>query len=205
MLRSRFFINLVLLIIIILLGGKLYSVFSYTADIPTKAVGKEDGKVKVDIKPVDRVINESNVQLIAKLDLFRPGRAPFVAEKKDAPVEQAAPGNPPKLFGTILLNNRKTAILQDPDTKKTAMYHMNDSVAGYKISEILEEKVVLLKGAEKVEIKLREDKGIAAPKRVQRKPRAPREIKKPAQRKPAAARTRRRPVRRRSNTPPQTQ
>jgi hypothetical protein len=201
MLRSRFFINLVLLIIIILLGGKLYSVFSYTADIPTKAVGKTDEKAKVDIKPVDRVINESNVQLIAKLDLFRPGRAPFVAEKKDAPVEQAAPGNPPKLFGTILLNNQETAILQDPATKKTAMYHVNDTVAGYKVSEILEEKVVLLKGAEKVEIKLREDKGVTAPKRVARKPRAAPQVKKPEQRKPATSRTRRRPVRRRSNTP----
>jgi len=191
----------VLLIIIILLGGKLYSVFSYTADIPTKAVGKTDEKAKVDIKPVDRVINESNVQLIAKLDLFRPGRAPFVAEKKDASVEQAAPGNPPKLFGTILLNNQETAILQDPDTKKTAMYHVNDTVAGYKVSEILEEKVVLLKGAEKVEIKLREDKGVTAPKRVARKPRAAPQVKKPEQRKPATSRTRRRPVRRRSNTP----
>jgi len=206
MLRNRFFINLVLLIIIFLLGGKLYSVLSYTADMPMQPDVKSDEKVKVDIKPVDRIINESNVHLIAKLDLFRPARTPYVAEKKDDPVQEATPGNPPKLFGTILLNNRQTAILQDPDTKKTAMYHVNDSVAGYKVSEILEEKVVLLKGAEKVEIKLREDKGVAAPKRVDRRAgaRAGTQVQQSQRREPAAARTRRRrPVRRRTAPPTQ--
>ena len=209
MLRNRFFINLVLLVIILLLGGKLYSTVSRTADIPIQPAEKKDEEVKVDIKPVDRAINESNVHLIAKLDLFRPSRTPFVGEKKDETVKETAPGNPPKLFGTVLLNNRQTAILQDPDTKKTAMYHVNDTVAGFTVSEIMEEKVVLLRGAETVEIKLREDKGVAAPQRV-----APRrvergsgaqpqtQIQKPEdQSQPKPRERRRRPVRRRSAPP----
>ncbi|UCH45425.1 MAG: hypothetical protein JSV11_01610 [Nitrospiraceae bacterium] len=209
MLRNRFFINLVLLVIILLLGGKLYSTVSRTADIPIRPAEKKDEEVKVDIKPVDRTINDSNVHLIAKLDLFRPSRTPFVGEKKDETVKETAPGNPPKLNGTVLLNNRQTAILQDPNTKKTAMYHVNDTVAGFTVSEIMEEKVVLLRGAEKVEIKLREDKGVAAPKRV-----APRRVdrgsgaqpqtkvqKTDDQSKPTPRERRRRPVRRRSAPP----
>ncbi len=161
MLRNYFLINLLLVIVIAVLGLKLYEVANYTIAIPAASESQKERKVKPIGRP-DRLNNEASYGVISNLDLFRPSRSAVV--KKEVKVEKAPPKDPPKLFGTVILNDYKTAILEDPETKSTKTYSVNDSVAGYVISDILEDKVVLTRDGEPFEVKLRESKGIQ-PKR----------------------------------------
>ena len=95
------------------------------------------------------------------MDLFQPDRK-LPAEKAPEAKQTVQPGNTPRLFGTIILGDKKTAILEDPDTKATKIYSINDSIAGYVVSEISSNKVVLLLNDESVEDKLQDEKkGIA--------------------------------------------
>ncbi len=161
--RNLFLINLIMIIMIGLLGYWFYKVWVRPLDLPVKA-GQEnvvpdedaDGNMK---RPMDKAAYD----IIAQKDLFRPSRTASNAESVPASVSA---GDAPKLFGTIIKNDIKMAILEDPSSKTTKIYNVNDSVAGFRVSEILQDKVVLMRGNEKIEVKLREEKGITAPRAV---------------------------------------
>lgn len=198
MFRNYFLINVLLIFFIGFLGIKLYRVAAYSVEIPSgtgvKAV-QEDDRVG---KAGERRLNPSTFNVISEKDLFRPSRASSASESNGG--GRTTPKDPPKLFGTIILDNNKTAILEDPATKSTKTYRVNDSVGGYVISNILEDKVVLLMGGEKFEVKLREDKGVKPKARTTRSPANKRQINRRAPRRVP------RPVPTRKNTtavPPQ--
>jgi type II secretory pathway component PulC len=132
--------------------------------MPTVAGDKEVQKADINVQHKDRIFNDSAFDNISKLDLFRPSRsAPVISKVKKE--EKPPLKDPPKLFGTVILGDNKTAILEDPDSKTTKVYRLDDSIAGYKISEILEDKIVLSRDGDKVEVRLRDDKGIKPPRR----------------------------------------
>ncbi|HDH13197.1 MAG TPA: hypothetical protein ENG83_13540 [Nitrospirae bacterium] len=166
MLRNYFLINVVLIIIIGFLSIKLYKTIEYSVDIPTEATGERVEK-KIEVKRKNKDTAESSFDVISKLDLFRPSRSAPQKNKKTA--VKASPEKPPRLFGTIILNNEKTAILENPNTKTTKTYRINDSIAGFTVSEILEDRVVLLRDGESIEVRLwDEKKGIAS--KIKRRP-----------------------------------
>ncbi len=175
MFRNYFLINLLLISIIAFLGVKLYKVYGYRIELPSQAnvedVKKE--KAEVDVKRGDRTLNEGVFETISKLDIFRPSRSEPLPEDKKA--ENALPKDPPKLFGTVILNDNRTAILEDPTTKTTKVYRINDSIAGFTITDILEDRVVLLRDSDKLEVRLRDDKGVSPARRpgVQTVPQRP--------------------------------
>ena len=169
MLRNYFILNLLLILILGVLGFKLYNVLALSVKIPSEASESDVRKEDIDNSQREKAINESTYDTISRLDLFRPSRtAPLAENKKE---EQSPLKSPPKLFGTIILKENTTAILEDPDTNKTKVYRVNDSIAGYRVAEILEDKVVLSVNGDKIEVKLRDDKGIkpAAQPRVQQR------------------------------------
>lgn len=204
MFRNYFLINLLLVIIIAVLGIRLYKVLAYRMDIPEESSVEKVEKSKDVVEDKRSDIKEAYFEVITENDLFRPSRsAPTTSDAKSTTVESK---NPPKLFGTIILEGNKTAILEDPETKTSKIYRINDSLAGYVVSEILEEKVVLLRNGEEIEVKLRDDKGIKPVKRTTRRQRA---VRTPRTRRPVR-RTRpvppRRNVRRQpAQLPDQTQ
>ena len=141
-----------------ILGVKFYKVVTYSMDIPFEAAVKEGQKTKdIDIKFKGKVPDKASFQIISSKDLFRPSRTASVAAVRTTPKVGT---NPPKLFATIVHGSNSIAIIEDPDTRKTKSYHINDLVAGFLVSEILEDRVMLLSGDDKIEIKLRDDKGI---------------------------------------------
>jgi len=168
MIRNYFLLNLLLIAIIGVLGNKFYHVLKYSAEMPAEAgegeVRKEDMPGGYKVKGID----ESIFETISAHDLFRPSRTAPLVEKKGAEKPQLPP--PPKLFGTVILNENKTAILEQPDTKTTKVFRINDTVSGYKVLEIYEDKVVLLGNDERVEVRLRDDKGVQAPGRTTVRP-----------------------------------
>ncbi len=205
MIRNYFLINLLLITIIGFLGIEFYKVMDHEIEIPSihniqKSVeNKKDEGVK---RRGDEKSNFTAFDVIAKKDLFRPSRsAPLAKQRK---TEKPLPKNTPKLFGTIILNNLKTAILQDPDTKTSKNYQINDSIGGYVISEIFENKVVLMFNDEKVEIKLRDNKGIKSNKRSRRATsRTPQVKKRTSRRVPRTTKSRRKPTTPKQPTTPE--
>jgi len=195
MLRNYFLINLVLILVLSFLGFKLYQTYRATAGIPLSSEIKQ--KIEKDVtKRRAPVIDEALYNVITQKDLFRPSRS-APEQKAEKTAEKTGPKNPPKLFGTIILENEKTAILQNSESKATKIYKLNELISGYTIAEILEDKVVLVKDGENFEVKLREDKGIKTPKKREVKPRTVRKDSK----KPATPRQRR-PRRVRRSVPP---
>jgi type II secretory pathway component PulC len=196
MFRNYFLINVFLIIFIGFLGFKFYRVITYSVEMPSgtglKAVEEDDRADKTEA----RRLNVAAFNVISQKDLFRPSRTP--SESKAGGTAKTLPKDQPKLFGTIILDNNKTAILEDPGTKTTKSYRINDSVAGYVISDIQEDKVILLMGGEKIEVKLRENKGVKSKARTTRKPANRRQIKRRTPRRTP------RPVpTRKSNTSPE--
>jgi hypothetical protein len=189
------------------LGFKFYKVATERFTLPAPPAAEAKQTRVPPVKHVERSLNTDSYDVISELDLFRPSRSPV--EKSEVKVEKGPLKDPPKLFGTIILNELKTAILEDPDTKSTKNYRVNDTVAGFVISDILEDKVLLLRDGENYEVKLRESKGITPPKRrsVQRQPTSStrKSINKPRrQRRPQRTRRAVPPRRTRRPSPPAT-
>ncbi|MBI5097642.1 MAG: hypothetical protein HZB30_00180 [Nitrospirae bacterium] len=154
MIRNYFLINLILLIIIGFLGSKFYKVYSQTFNVPSEPAVKQVQKETPPVQSEDKALDASHFQIISNMDLFRPARSPYKEDVK----QQEAPKIPPRLFGTVILGNEKTAILEDSNTKTTRTYRINDSIGGYVISDILEDRVLLSWNGERSEVRLREEK-----------------------------------------------
>lgn len=163
MLRNYFVINIILVAILGLLGFKFYGIATYSMDVPD-AASVEVGKklAGIDVKLKNRVPDKASFNAISKKDLFRPSRSASPVVGKTMP--KTGLDRYPKLFATIIQGSNSLAIMQDPATKKTKSYRINDVIVGFNISEILEDRVVLTRGDEKVEIKLRDDKGVKSPR-----------------------------------------
>jgi hypothetical protein len=183
MLRNYFLINIVLVIMLGFLGFKFYKVVTYSMDIPFEAVVEEGQKSKdIDIKFKSKVPDKASFQIISSKNLFNPTRA---ASASAWTTPKSSRTNQPKLFATIILGSDSIAIIEDPGTKKTKPYRINDLVAGLVISEILKDRVILLSGDEKIEIKLRDDKRI---KTSRPKPLVRQNIKQNIRKRPAPVR-----------------
>ncbi|MBI5050577.1 MAG: hypothetical protein HZC11_06865 [Nitrospirae bacterium] len=156
MFRNYFLLNLILLIIIGLLGFKSYDV--WTMHLPLLPAGTQQKPVseKTPEPPKEEVMpGEGVFQAIVLKDIFRPSRT------EPKPEEIAKPGitlPPPKLFGTIIIGDEKTAILEDPATKISKIYRINESVGGFVITNIQKDKVILTRDNEITEVYLREIK-----------------------------------------------
>jgi hypothetical protein len=171
---------------------KLYNTWTKPLEIPVLASRKSPGAdSKGTMSRQEKIVNESAYNIIVQKDLFRPSRTPVKKDTSSPPVITSK--EKPQLFGTTIMGELKSAILEDPTSKTTKLYHVNDSIGGFTISEIFENKVVLEKGGAKVVIKLREKKDFKPPKPVVTKKQTPRRTPRrttprrrtPTQRRPA--------------------
>jgi len=200
MFRNFLVINVLLFIIACFLGAELYGTLNRKMEVPTeppptakKAAAQVDEKKSQFIRP-------KSFDIIASANLFNPSRTSRKEEEKIAVTPP--PKNQPKLFGTIIIGNKKMAILEDPGTRERKTFGLNESVGGYVISEIAENKVVLSWNGEEVTVQLREDKGVKPlPKREMKRGTKPRSARDQS----AAQRRRRRPQRTRTDVQPPTQ
>lgn len=177
MIRNYFLINLILLVIIGFLGFRFYKVYSLPFKVPAEPASKQALKEKAPVKSNDTVPDASHFQMISNLDLFRPSRTPYKEDVK----QQEAPRVPPRLFGTIIFGNEKTAILEDPATKATHIYRVKDPIGGYVVSDILEDRVILSWNGEKSEVRLRDEKKGLPPVKQMVVPQPPQQAPQPAQ------------------------
>ena len=165
-LRNYFALNLLLILIAAFLGIRLHNVLTSDIEIPTKATAISPRKIENKHIRKGAHSDSLSYDVITSKNLFHPSRSSM--NKK--PLEIAQPvtkSEIPQLFGTIITNEKKLAILEDRTTKKSNLYKVNASVSGFIVSQILENKVILLNGGESIEVDLRADKKFKAPKRIQ--------------------------------------
>jgi hypothetical protein len=158
-LRSYFLLNIVLIILAGFLAYKLYDSLSAPLNLSTEPVLKQalPGEPDRDetVNPLVRK-GATDFQIIVQKDLFRPDRTELKVEEKapgtDPPPAPAVP--PPKLVGIVITESNSRAYFEDPKTGVARAYRINDSISGFTLSGIEAKRVVLLRGGEKVEVKL---------------------------------------------------
>lgn len=165
MLRKYFLINIVLVSAAIFLGIKLYDPYAKPLNIPAKSVKKQIPAEEQGEKKTENLVNKKNdssaFQVIVQKDLFRPSRTePKIEELSKTGIPQAPP---PKLIGTVITESGAKAYLEDSVTKTTRAFSLKESVAGFIVHEIKENTVILLKGEEKIEVKMTQVQTIGPP------------------------------------------
>jgi hypothetical protein len=102
--------------------------------------------------------------IISENNLFRPDRTEWVIDKPDVPKGENIDPDKLELFGTIIVDNKKCALIHEKKSKKKGkdkkneIYSLGDYVGGYVVSAIDEKKVVLDYYGEKVTLYLHEGK-----------------------------------------------
>jgi len=158
--RKNILINIILIALTIFLGLKAYKIWTMPLSLPSvQAQQKTDGEKAPEAAPAEekQMPAEEIFQPIVQNDVFRSARNEPKPEEISKPAA-AAPVIPPKLFGTVIYGDLKTAILEDPATKLSKTYRINESVGGFVLSDIQKDKVVLSRDGEITEVYLREIK-----------------------------------------------
>lgn len=151
-------LNLLLLTVIVafaayILPPLLNVKVSYTPPVPKKIVeGKEDKPVET---PSPSVMEYT---IIAEQNLFNPERK-IPAEKKD---EKPLPKPEFVLYGTLIAGDASIAFLDDlkaPYTssgrgKRQRTLRIGNVLSGYTLSEVYPEKVVMVRGEDRIELRV---------------------------------------------------
>ncbi|MEW6740398.1 MAG: hypothetical protein ACOYU2_03755 [Nitrospirota bacterium] len=153
--RSHFLLNVILIAIAGFLGFKLYNSLSRPPDIPFLAVQGQATSDEEEVQAKVRVDERSDFQTIVKRDIFRPDRK----EPEDI-LRLSSPSlfPLPRLVGIAIFGNESMAFFEDPITKAVKVCRIKDSIAGFTVHKIQQDRVVLLRGDERVEVKIREIK-----------------------------------------------
>ena len=102
--------------------------------------------------------------IISENNLFRPDRTEWVIDTPDVPKGENIDPDKLELFGTIIVDDKKCALIHEKKPKKkgkdkkTEIYSLGDYLGGYVVSAIDEKKVVLDYYGEKVTLYLHEGK-----------------------------------------------
>lgn len=188
MIRNYFLINTILLVVTGLLCFRLYEVWTQPSVISFNVpVSQSDGDGDMQKTSRKSGVRADSYNIITSNNLFHPSRS--VVQRNIETQKPVSLDKKPQLFGTIIMANKKIAILEEPSTKKSRSYHINDNIAGFIISDILQNKVILQRGDQSVQIGLREDKKVTPVKQITKRKRT---VRKKAQRRRRPRRVRRR-------------
>ncbi len=160
MFRSYLLLNLILIIIIGALLVEFYNVWSAPVSLTSRTVQKKAQTAAPQTAAVEEKPDEAAFQAVVQKDIFRPSRA---EPKLDETAKPATPVIPPKLYGTVITDIEKSAILEDQATRVTRNYRINDTISGFLILDIQKDKVILSREDRTIEVHLREVKVFKAP------------------------------------------
>ena len=120
--------------------------------------------------------------IISEKNLFRPDRTEWVINKPDAKMmDKKVDIDKLSLYGTIIIGDKKSALIHDKKAKKkdkkSELYSLGDYIGGYVLAAIDEKRVVLDYYGEKETLYLHEGK--EPPKDIPPPPPPPEEKPKP--------------------------
>ncbi len=136
-------LNIFLSAVMVLLGWKVYYVW-HSKPRPPQALVNEDKQVNPLVK-LERYIEhrkpKGNYDVIAEKNLFSSDRRGMEKEEGSLGPESGI-----VLCGTFVWGEHKAALLEMPEDKgeeKLKEIKVGDSISGYRVADILEDKVVL--------------------------------------------------------------
>jgi hypothetical protein len=160
--RNINLLNIILIAAIILMAKytilPLFSInIKYTLPAEKKIVHEKEG-----IPAESHIPSPSDYIIIAEENLFHPERK-IPVEKKD---EQPLPKPEFVLYGTMITDNTKLAYLEDkksPHTttgrgKRQVTLRKGDSLSGFTLKEIEQDKVVMVRGDETIIVNVTDSK-----------------------------------------------
>lgn len=160
--HKHILLNTVLIVILGILCFKLYQIWATPIDSvlpPTKPKAPRQETQQVQKKKaVTASLKRSVLQVIPQRDIFSPSRGAI--DRGGTQKKGPSMVKPPRLFGTVIIDGDRRAILEDPVTKVTRLYRINESIAGLIISRIEKDRVIL-KGSRgrTIQVRLRNAKG----------------------------------------------
>jgi type II secretory pathway component PulC len=190
--RNINLLNIILIAAIILMAKytilPLFNVnIKYTLPAAKKIIGDNEG-----IPAEGHIPSPSDYIIIAEENLFHPERKIPVESK----AEQPLPKPEFVLYGTMITDNTRVAYLEDkksPHTttgrgKRQVVLKKGDSLSGFTLKEIEPDKVVMVRGEERIEVNVtdsvnpkRKDTGVSL---KESKPATKKTISSPSRRRP---------------------
>lgn len=156
--RNINLLNIMLITVVIILAN--YTVLpmfnmniKYTLPAGKKTVGDTDEK------PADsRIPSPADYTVIAEENLFHPERK-IPPEKKD---DQSLPKPEFVLYGTLITDDLRLAYLEDMKApystlgrgKRQRTMHVGDSLSSYTLTEVYHDRIVMVRGDDRIEVKL---------------------------------------------------
>lgn len=155
--RSLLFLDLILAVVAGALAFRLYQTWTTPLSLPSAKPAppaSRPAEVAPEAPPVRPAFETYAV--VASRNLFSPDRS----EAPPTPPAQAkatAPAAPrPYLHGVVVRLEGALAYLEDPRTRKVYAYKVGDLVADGRLVEILEDRVVITRAGERLEVLLRD-------------------------------------------------
>ncbi len=178
-------INIILILVLVLFLFKVV-LPAYRSDITpippvTDKSVSEDTRIEEPSKK--ELPQPSDYSVIAENNLFHPDRKLVISKGEDQPVQK------PDfvLYGTLITGDVKVAYIEDiksPYTsqgrgKRQRALHIGEELSGYTVSEIYNEKIVMVRGDEIIEVRVIDSSKQRHQKIVTpSKPQKPEELKK---------------------------
>ncbi len=164
MTRHLTVINLVFTAVLLFLGVRLYQGYldigSSSPDLPPP--GEERPEETVIPADTPGMMPMPEYSIIEKKNLFHPERKPVAAKTKDMVRHE------PEfvLYGTVMTDGKGLAFLEDRKApyrtpgrgKRHLVLGLGGSISGYTVAEIYQDRVVLVRGGERVEVRVTEPK-----------------------------------------------
>lgn len=158
---------------------------SYRTDVttPTFTATNESGHehTRIEESPEKEVPQPADYSVIAEENLFHPDRKLVVSKKDSQPIQ-----NPNfVLYGTLIAGDVKVAYIEDTRSlysttgrgRRQRALHIGEELSGYILSEIYNEKVVMVRGEERIEVRVAESSKQKHEKITTAKPKKPKELK----------------------------
>ncbi len=145
-------LNLVLIGVAAVLAGLLVQTFTTARQLPRPPVKTTPPPPPVAVTKDGEVPDRAplpSYSVIATKSLFNPNRA-------ESGTVQVAPTAKPILQGVVLRDDKPSAFLEDPATKKVLPYKVGDTVAGGQLERIEMDRVVIRRGEGTFEVLLKD-------------------------------------------------
>ncbi len=153
MIRNHLMINIALIAIAGFLGYELYVTAARPVIIPSKVAAVKaasDTANQADTQSQPVVKDPGVYQAIVQKDLFKPTRA----EPKVDPAKMRPLTPPPRLVGTMIIEGKAEAFLEDSVNKSVKPYRVNDKIGDFTVVDIKDNRVSVKRTDEKTVIEI---------------------------------------------------
>lgn len=156
------FINFLLAVFAVFFGLKTYGIWSAGEKTASPLQPVEGPSAQSEKRIVKRKMPlESTYSVVVDSNLFSPDRAEFIPEVSEPETEikeLKIPGKKIFLYGVIVMDDYKTALINNPfrktDERPNKWVKVGDTFGDFQVTGIDKDRIILVEGSEKYEVLL---------------------------------------------------